>query len=319
MMQLMSTPFSSSSDGTTHFINRRPSPPQTKWTAFRKFVWDKQKNTFCGRNCLDWVKIIIFYLLYLTCIFGFAVLLTYSSIRHIKGKYELEPCVSKNEIMNDVIPGLNFEPNILKTKSPLLWYGEGERDVHSTTYITQIEKLIKEYEEATDFNLYSNCSDARTNKPCAFYTESMGPCGKYPYGYLNDTPCIYLKLNKVNNWQPECYKTNDLLNQIPETLKKVIKNAQTNRMMWVHCEGMTPADVEHLGSISYYPFQGFESYYFPYKNDKNYLSPLVAVQMTNVKKGFAISISCSIWAKNIKGGNPSIRSTYIHLYIADSL
>ena len=43
------------------------------------------------------------------------------------------------------------------------------------------------------------------------------------------------------------------------------------------CEGENPADVENIGSIQYIPRRGFPGYYFPYKNQEGYLSPIIAI------------------------------------------
>lgn len=43
------------------------------------------------------------------------------------------------------------------------------------------------------------------------------------------------------------------------------------------CEGENDADIENIGSIIYFPTPGFEGQYFPFKNVKGYLSPVVAV------------------------------------------
>lgn len=56
--------------------------------------------------------------------------------------------------------------------------------------------------------------------------------------------------------------------------------------VWVSCQGEKPVDKENVGGFRYFPSQGFPSFYFPYKNVKNYLSPLVAVQVLNTARKF---------------------------------
>merc|ERR1712012_1048413 len=43
----------------------------------------------------------------------------------------------------------------------------------------------------------------------------------------------------------------------------------------------------------------FPDQYFPYLNQKNYQSPLVAVKLHNVEEGQLLHIECRAWAKNI--------------------
>lgn len=54
-------------------------------------------------------------------------------------------------------------------------------------------------------------------------------------------------------------------------------------MVWVSCEGESPADIENLGPVHYSPRRGFPAYYFPYKNVRGYQPPVVAVQFERPK------------------------------------
>lgn len=65
------------------------------------------------------------------------------------------------------------------------------------------------------------------------------------------------------------------------------------------CNGHLGKDKEHFENIRYFPTQGFPSYYYPYQNQKGYLSPLVAVQFNSPPKGQMLDVECRAWAKNI--------------------
>ncbi len=43
------------------------------------------------------------------------------------------------------------------------------------------------------------------------------------------------------------------------------------RVMWLHCDGVTAADTEHMGTIKYTPYPGFRGYFFPFLNQNHYL------------------------------------------------
>lgn len=58
--------------------------------------------------------------------------------------------------------------------------------------------------------------------------------------------------------------------------------------VWVSCEGENPADIENIGSVKYYPKNGFPYYFFPYENTDGYLSPLVAVHFERPKSKFSV-------------------------------
>lgn len=102
------------------------------------------------------------------------------------------------------------------------------------------------------------------------------------FEYHRNSPCIFLKLNRIYGWVPEYYNTTrDLPPNMPKELKEHIGNVSEveRNTVWITCSGENPADIEYLGPMAYYPkIQGFPGYYFPYKNGEGYLSPLVAVQ-----------------------------------------
>lgn len=67
----------------------------------------------------------------------------------------------------------------------------------------------------------------------------------------------------------------------------------------LNCKGENSADEESLGPIEYWPTQGFQAEYYPYTNQKGYLSPFVFVKFNRPKKGTVINIECTVHAKNI--------------------
>ena len=52
-------------------------------------------------------------------------------------------------------------------------------------------------------------------------------------------------------------------------------------MVWLSCEGRTPHDNKYFEGFNYYPTQGFPKWYFPYRNQRGYLAPFVAIQIVN--------------------------------------
>lgn len=51
------------------------------------------------------------------------------------------------------------------------------------------------------------------------------------------------------------------------------------------CHGVDDVDKEHVSEFRYYP-QGFASYYYPYRNYKNYLSPILAVEIVKITRKY---------------------------------
>jgi sodium/potassium-transporting ATPase subunit beta len=58
------------------------------------------------------------------------------------------------------------------------------------------------------------------------------------------------------------------------------------KTVWLSCEGETPADVENVGPIQYFPQPGFPGYYFPYNKTENYVSPMVAIYFERPQSKF---------------------------------
>merc|ERR1712062_744953 len=119
-------------------------------------------------------------------------------------------------------------------------------------------------------------------------------------------PCVLIKLNKIFKWLPEPYQSEeDFPQDLPQTIKTAFnKNVQDgkpelNNRVWLECDGENPADRENIGGITYYPTNGVSANFYPYLNQKGYLSPVVFARLDNPKHGVLIAVECKAWAKNI--------------------
>ena len=67
---------------------------------------------------------------------------------------------------------------------------------------------------------------------------------------------------------------------MPLDLKEHINSlpAKERKQIWISCRGENPADTEAVGPIQYIPSRGFPSFFYPFKNTVDYLSPLVAIR-----------------------------------------
>jgi len=129
----------------------------------------------------------------------------------------------------------------------------------------------------------------------------IGDCANGAHGFDSNSPCLILKLNRIYGNEPDYFEDpNDLPEDMPEELKTKIASAEDKRKVWVSCKGENPADEEGIESFEYFPKDAsFPAQYFPYLNQKNYQSPLVAVKLHNVNEGQLLHIECRAWAKNI--------------------
>ena len=49
-------------------------------------------------------------------------------------------------------------------------------------------------------------------------------------------------------------------------------------------DGENPADRENIGKMTYYPTNGVSANFYPYLNQKGYLSPVVFARLDNPKR-----------------------------------
>lgn len=58
MQRILSRAFPSTSSAlstnTPFMIDRRPPPDLGKWANFKRFLWNKEKRTFCNRTFSSW-------------------------------------------------------------------------------------------------------------------------------------------------------------------------------------------------------------------------------------------------------------------------
>jgi len=71
-------------------------------------------------------------------------------------------------------------------------------------------------------------------------------------------------------------------------------------MTWLHCDGEDAPDKENIGSVKYWPWRGFPTYFFPYYVQLGYLQPVVMVQLENPTPGVLINIQCTVWSRGMR-------------------
>ena len=64
--------------------------------------------------------------------------------------------------------------------------------------------------------------------------------------------------------------------------------------------GKNPVGQEYIGQLVYTPHQGFNAYYFPYREVDGYVSPILTVEFSSAQPHVLINVECRAWAKNIE-------------------
>ncbi|XP_075213509.1 sodium/potassium-transporting ATPase subunit nervana 3 [Lycorma delicatula] len=285
-----------------------PPPKLGKWEGFKIFLWNSETNQFLGRTAGSWAKILLFYCCFYAGLVGFfaaMMAIFYTTLDMKVPKWQLDSSLIGNN------PGLGFRPMPPESHvdSTLIWFKKthGNSDLWTDkldSFLEPYRSPNPEYEKNTfvcDYDI-----PPPEGKVCKVDISKWSPCTQSEkYSYPNGHPCIFLKLNKIYGWKPQCYNdTENLPEKMPQELKNHILSEKTLNpkvlnTVWVSCEGENPADVENIGSIQYIPRRGFPAYYFPYTNIEGYLSPIIAIWFEKPTSGVLINIECKAWAHNI--------------------
>lgn len=285
------------------------------------FLYDKNTGAIMGRTPLSWLLITIFYIIYYAFLAGFWALMLIVFFQFIDDK---EPRWQQAESRIGRSPALGVRPEQAWEhidSSIILFNKETEKDVdnkvpgyegwvkRTNEFLTKGYKPVEEPTNAVDCHTGSEGIDKvmadPKNKFCKFPLESLGPCSGSDanFGYDKGEPCILLKLNRIYGLVPEYYTTAEAApteDNMPQEVKDRITKATNKNQVWVSCRGENAADTESMGQFSFYPADGgFEDKYFPYQNQDNYQSPIVAVKFKGTTTGQFIHVECRAWAGNI--------------------
>ncbi|CAL4074539.1 unnamed protein product, partial [Meganyctiphanes norvegica] len=285
-----------------------------KKATFGEFIWNGKTEQFLGRTGWSWLKITIFYLIFYAFLAGFFCCMMagfYTTLDLHTPKYT--PGDQQSLLRN---PSLAFrpQPRPWDVESTLIWYNSGnEEDIrHWVNSLNEFIEFTYErygYEgETSDIKDCSEDNPAYHGQVCKFDSRLLGDkCTQAEdWGYIRNSPCVILKMNKMIGWVPDVYTTiEELPDHMPEDLRRHIRmktednGGSVPQMVWVSCSGRNPADAEFIGKIEYTPWQGFPAYYFPYLNQPGYMPPIVAVRIVEPKSNVLINIECIAWAWNI--------------------
>jgi len=197
------------------------------WEAVRYLIHNPETGEYLTRTPKSWALIIVFYLIYYSCLAGFwAAMLNifFLTIPDHEPKWKTTTSLicDKNWENPRCGPGLGMRPKQPSETidSSMIQFYVGSKP-NPDSEIVQHSSVWQK--RADDF--LAGLTPARKAK--------LGPCGT-DVGYNEGTPCIFLKLNKIINLVNEPYEVDDLDNpdsfkgnlgvDMPDTLKDHIKN-----------------------------------------------------------------------------------------------
>jgi len=250
--------------------------------GFALFLYNKEEGTVLGRTGRGWARISIFYLFYYLFLAGLFAL----SINLCLSCLDEETPYFQTRLQT---PGVTLQPKLPSNVALTT-------DITYTVGAPSQDKLVN---HLTTF--MANYTD-----------QDFGPCSAAGYGYADGQPCIFVKVNKIIGWQPYAFgslaeeedrEDNRKDNSKAPSLASTLTASYKSNLMYIRCYGLKDDDKEALGAVSYYPEHGgIDFAKFPYngkKKDPKYTPPIVAVKLSNVKKGVEISVGCKAYALNI--------------------
>lgn len=288
------------------------------------FLYDKNTGAIMGRTPLSWLLITIFYIVYYAFLAGFWALMLIAFFQFIDDK---EPRWQQEASRIGRSPALGVRPGQTWDyidSSMIIFNKDTDKDVKNKVpgyagWVKRTNDFLEEYKKAApnavDCGLDGGNSDAQTldqhNKFCKFSITNLGDCsgtkaGDANFGYDKGEPCILLKLNRIYGLIPDYYTSADPADEYgipaeaPQEVKDRITAATNKKQVWVHCRGENAADEESMGEVTYFPSDAaFPGYHFPYLNQPDYQSPVLAVKFKGTKPGQFIHVECRAWAGNI--------------------
>jgi len=280
-----------------------PPPHKTKLQALRAFFYDGDEGSCLGRTPKQWLRVLIFYCVFYAGLAAFWATCMWGLLQTID---EETPTYVLDRSIIGTSPGLASRPLSPEGRESILVYNrKSKKWSPATVELPTVDKFLEEYQTPVNNTEICSYNNKRQNESvvCDVDINTWGNCK--PDGRYVSNMCMFFKINKVFEWLPEYYTSfNSLPQEMPEDLKNTINNTLSSspnqaKKVWLSCVGRHDEDKENLGNITYFPEQGFPGYYYPFRNQAGFRSPVVAVQILEPKPEVVINLECRAWAPNI--------------------
>ncbi|KAM3173821.1 hypothetical protein ACTXT7_011822 [Hymenolepis weldensis] len=250
-----------------------------KCRSFGLAILNPKEKTLFGRTCRSWTLIFIYYCFFYSILaslwIGMLSVLIYGLIN------AQSPSMTGMQSLLRLNPGLSIVPPADDDASLIqvtIFDSKVKED-----YLNYMKEYLSKYQmESTNCDFETGQRKRGTiQEPCEFPLSLLGPCA-FPEKYLadNNNACYYIKLNKIYGYLPDVEGTK----------------------IHVKCGPANSFDIENLGETVYYPsvettngtLGYFSTVVFPYLNQKDYQTPLLAVAFPNVKRNAVVMVTCGV-------------------------
>ncbi|CAK1549567.1 unnamed protein product [Leptosia nina] len=248
---------------------RAPPTSGPLWQRMCKAIYNPEDKSFLGRTPKRWGIVLIFYLVFyavLAALFAGCMGVLFVTLDDRKPTYILDrSLIGAN-------PGVAFRPAV--DGSFLL---DNTNSSSFDIYVDELKDFLNDYNSDSWYSSKEECTVDDN------------------FGYPN-SPCFFIKLNKIYGWKPEYHDVNSLPSDMPSDLREHIATLPSleHEQIWISCAD----EVSNATSIEYPWGRGLPGRFYPFLNQDAYLSPLVAVKVTPIANT-PTTIRCRAWANNI--------------------
>ncbi|KAK9954736.1 hypothetical protein ABG768_016782 [Culter alburnus] len=247
---------------------------------WKEFFWNPRTHELLGRTASSWGLILLFYLIFYTCLAGMFCLTMYVMLLTLD---DYKPTWQDRL----ATPGMMIRP---KGESLEIIYNV-EKTESWDSYVQALDNFLAPYNNSQQVMSNDACTpdqyfiqedsgEVRNNpkRSCQFNRTMLEDCSGIidrTYGYQDGKPCVLIKLNRVIGMKP----------------------SRNSTAPYVTC-GAKKEDSESIGEIAYFPPNAaFNLMYYPYYGKRaqvNYSQPLVAVKFTNISLNTDVNVECKI-------------------------
>ncbi|KAL5964233.1 Sodium/potassium-transporting ATPase subunit beta-2 [Taenia solium] len=267
------------------------------------FILNPKKGTFLNRTPSSWAKIFIYYVIFYTCLFGFLISLIFFVTNVVIDKKV--PSLTGRQSLLGLSPGLTFLP-VADYKGSLSPHPVYDSD-HKAKYVEFMRKYLSNYQAGP-----SNCDFFNGTRQsgslydaCYFPLSILGPCN--PNQGQGGEFCVYMKMNKIFGYIPDVSGTRIYVSCQP-TVGFLLRVCPSTSFFSQSCVTFKDeSKSRELGQIAFFPNALYENqavgYFstvaFPYLNQADYQSPLLAITFPYIAKNVPITVGCKYLNGNV--------------------
>ncbi|XP_045761498.1 sodium/potassium-transporting ATPase subunit beta-1-like [Maniola jurtina] len=252
------------SNGLESSWARAPPPSRPFCERALRAIYDPEDKTFLGRTPKRWGIVFAFYAVFyavLALMFALCMAGLFSVIDDKKPTFILESSLIGAN------PGVASRPRAILLNT---------QNSSFQSYIDELEEFLKPFENET-------------------WVSSKEKCTKEDNYGFPESPCIFVKLNKIYGWKPDFFSASELPADMTEDLKEYINDlAEIERQqVWISCW-----DERNNTQIEYPWGRGLPGRFYPFLNQEDYISPLLPIKVTPPTNTI-VAVRCRAWARNI--------------------